>query len=380
MELFVRPNADVAGTRGVGASAGSVWNELTIAVPAYARPLELVQLLRSVEELQVLPAELLICEDGSKERQQIGEVIGAWTSRLESRGCRLTYVENDSNLGYDGNVRKLFREASGKWVMLLGNDDLMLPAAIRETRAFALEYPDVPMISTAYVKFHGSLEHIVGLSRLSERNRVFDRRNAAPAAFVKAAGFVGGLVFRRSFALEASTDAYDGTLYYQMYLAALAYCGQGIGYVCTPTVASRVGNAPLFGAASAERAVHRPGRYSPEARLAMWAGILRICQDVERQTGVSLMRGVRQELARNQSFHVFEAVAVQGRAQTWHLARGLARMGLMSGWRTWSVTLVSMALGRQVAVVFYLARGVQTASGRAMERLRALAARAVSPR
>lgn len=358
----------------------SIWDELTIAVPAYARPSELIQLLRSVEQLQVMPGELLICEDGSKERPQIREIIGSWTSRLDARGCRLTYVENDRNLGYDGNVRKLFREASGKWVMLLGNDDLMLPTAIRDMWAFASEHPDLPLICASYVKFNGIPGQIVGLCRLSERNRVFDRRNATPAAFVKAAGFVGGLVFRRSFALEASTDAYDGTLYYQMYLAALAYCGQGIGYVSTPTVASRVGNAPLFGAASAERAVHRPGRYSPEARLAMWEGILRICQDVERQTGVLLMRGVRQELARNQSFHVFEAVAVQGRAQTWRLARGLARMGLMSGWRTWTVALVSMALGRRVAVLFRLARGMQTTSARALERLRALAARAASPK
>lgn len=338
----------------------TAWDELTIAIPAYSRPAELTQLLQSIEQMPILPGEVLICEDKSPERELIRGVAATWTPVLGAHGCILRYVENTENLGYDGNVRKLFAEATRDWVMLMGNDDLVLPEAVPAIQAFCTRYPDVHMISRTFFKFQRDLGNVSGMTKVTDADRVYDRSNADAGMIVRLTGFVGGLVLNRAFALRASTNVYDGTLYYQVLLAALAFCDTGLGYIAAPIVASRTGNAPLFGAASKERSVHKPGSYSPEARLAMWRGILRICSDVEQQSGVPIMRGVRRELAGNQAFHVFELVAVQGRRATWRLAKGLYQLGLFISPLVWFLTGVSLVLGRHIRALFGFARSVQT--------------------
>jgi hypothetical protein len=337
----------------------TVWDALTIAIPAYSRPVELVQLLQSIEQMRILPGEVLICEDKSPERELIRGIAATWTPALGQHGCVLHYVENTENLGYDGNVRKLFAEASRDWVMLMGNDDLVLPDAVPAIQAFRERFADVRMISRTYFKFQRDIGNTIGLTKLAGADCVYDRSNATSGMIVRLTGFVGGLIVNRAFALRASTNAYDGTLYYQVLLAALAFCDSGLGYIATPIVASRAGNTPLFGSASKERSVHKPGSYSADSRLAMWRGILRICSDVEKQAGVPILRGIRRELGGNQSFHVFELVAVQGRRETWRFARGLYRMGLFVNPRVWLLTAAGLLLGRRVRSLFGFARTLQ---------------------
>lgn len=336
-----------------------VWKELTIAVPSYARPIELDALLRSASELTELPGEILICEDNSPDREKIRKIAEIWAPQFELGGSKLTYRENSKNLGYDGNVREVLKASSGQWIMLIGNDDLLLPSGVTRTRQRIENNPELTMFSSAYLKFRDSIQEIIGVTRICGDDQIFNFRNAESGVIIKASGFVGGLVIKKQFASDAATERFDGTLYYQVYLAALAFTRTGIGYISTPTVASRVGNAPLFGAAPSENRSHKPGIYQADARVAMWEGILNIGAAVEQASGLPILSGFRRELGGRQAFHVFELVAPQGRRALLKMVREFANLGLFSSPIAWLLTAVGIALGRWSRLFFLAVRKVQ---------------------
>jgi glycosyltransferase involved in cell wall biosynthesis len=328
------------------------WDALSIAVPVYSRPTELRELLRSINEMAVLPKEVVLCEDKSPDRYLISQLAAEWKSILALKGCDLKYVENKDNLGYDGNVRSLFATATRNWVMLLGNDDVVLPEAIPAIQQFVAEHPKTKLISRSFVRFSEDRQHPLGISRQAEQDRVYAKNNSDAGMLFRLCGFVGGLIVDRQWALRKATDKYDGTLYYQIYLAALAFSQEGIGYIASPIVGARVGNSPLFGSASAEKGTHVPGSYTPKGRAAMWHGVLRICADVEETSSVSMLKQVRRELSGRQSFHVFEMMANQGRRATLSLGRELFHIGLMRHPFPWIVFLLAMIFGRHSNVFF----------------------------
>lgn len=341
------------------AASHSIWDDLTIAVPAYSRPAELRQLLVSIANMTILPAEVLICEDKSPDRPLLAQIAAEWTTILGGKGCTLKYVENSVNLGYDGNIRNLFAQSSRPWVMLLGNDDAMLPNAVPAMQQFVGNHPGVHLISRTFVRFKRNLDEFVGITRLSHLDRVYTKDRDRPGMMVRLCGFVGGLLVDREWACRLASEDHDGTLYYQMYLAAVAFSESGIGYIAAPLVGSRAGNAPMFGSASAEKGNHVPGAYSPRARAAMWRGILNICASVERKMSVPILEDVKQELAGRQAFHVFELIMVQGRGATWELAREFHKLGLMGHPLPWVLTAFGMVFGRWSRYLFAVVRSAQ---------------------
>lgn len=336
-----------------------VWGDLTIAVPVYARPDELRLLMESISAMTVLPGEVLLCEDHSKDRPLLRQIATEWTDVLAAKGCAVAYRENPRNLGYDGNVRNLISQATRPWVLLLGNDDAMMPDAIPAIERFIAKNPGIQMMSRTFVRFQSNIHDVVGITRLSHVDCIFSKNDTPPGIILRLCGFVGGLLIHRAWAASLATDRYDGTLYYQMYLAAEAFAGQGIGYIAEPLVASHTGGVPLFGSAASENGIYSPGIYTGRARAAMWKGIIRICTDVENRTSVPLVKCVRRELSGRQSFHVFELVAVQGRRATLQLVREFYSLGLMNHPLPWAITGMSMVLGRSIRQLFGTVRFAQ---------------------
>ena len=343
----------------VGSNAGSKWDDLTIAIPAYSRPNELVDLLKSALMLSEAPGEILICEDYSAERNVIQSIAESFSDAFEKNGTLLTYHENERNLGYDANVRELLRLAKKPWVMLIGNDDILLPSAVAMARRGVERFPHVDMFSCAYLKFAGTVDNIIGSTSFSVTDIIATRQSFDSGVIVRMSGFVGGLLFRRRFAESVSTDRFDGTLYYQLYLAAHAYLTAGIGYLSTPMVASRVNNPPLFGSASAERGVHKPGLYAAEGRASMWVGILEICKRVGDVYNFPLCDGVKRELARGQAFHVYEKLSEQGRKAVWEFTRRVSSRGVIRSPRIVALILICLAFGKRSGMVFSVLRYMQ---------------------
>lgn len=338
--------------------SGKTVFDLSVGIPAYSRSRELAELLASISEQTVIPAEVTLCEDKSPEREQIRALVQEWTPRLEALGCRINYHENDENLGYDGNVRKLFAVSTTPWVMLIGNDDLLLPDCVEKIAVYLQGKPAPKMISRSFVRFDTDISQPLGMSRLSDVDAVYRAGVDKPRMLFRSCGFVGGLLVNRDWANGLATDVYDGTLYYQIYLAAEAFCGEGVGYIAAPIVGGRAGNPPLFGAAAHEKGVHVPGSYTPRGRAKMWASVLRIVDEVGRRRGVLLLDDVREELAVRQSFHVFEMMAGADRKTLVELRDELKKLGLYDRMVPRFLFTLDYVLGRHAKVFFNLLRSL----------------------
>lgn len=330
--------------------------DITVAVPAYSRVSELEQLLESVARQDVMPAELLICEDCSPERADIRRLCLKWTPILSALGCHITFHENASNLGYDANVRSLFSLGRCKWIMLLGNDDALLTTGIASVKRYLEGKPDSLCVSRTFVKFTERPDEPTGISKLFSEDQRLTADSHSPRFIFRCCGFVGGLVFNREWAQSRATDEFDGGLYYQIYLACVAYCEVGIDYIATPTIAGRAGNPPLFGSAKAEFGVHIPGSYTTEGRARMWSSVIEIAERIGKRRGMDLASDIRHELAGRQSFHIFETLATAGRARNIAMKNALQKLGLFSSPIPKFLFALNFVLGRYSALVYIAIR------------------------
>jgi glycosyltransferase involved in cell wall biosynthesis len=105
---------------------------LTIAIPTYNRSNYLARLLESLrpqmeEAGHLFSIELLMSDNASTD--STSQVIETFC-RNSSIPCRT--FRNQTNLGADGNILQCFSEAAGRYVWIIGDDDILLPGALLE--------------------------------------------------------------------------------------------------------------------------------------------------------------------------------------------------------------------------------------------------------
>jgi glycosyltransferase involved in cell wall biosynthesis len=339
----------------VSAELNTAMPRLSVCVPAYGRPEEYALLLKSIEEQTHYPHEVLVCEDGSPERDMLREMTAQFASRMQPLGLAVRFVENPTNLGYDGNLRRLIELATGTHVFFIGNDDFILPDGIHIAQSF-LAKNQVLAASRSFARFDRDPRKPIGYSRQIAIDTSIVKSSHPAGIVMRIGGFFGGLVFDRKWALQHSTQLYDGTLYYQIYLLLEAYCQGTIGYMATPTVAARADNAPLFGSAKSEKGHFTPGRYNARARGRMWESILNIAGDVERKNQMPLLVSMRSELAGRMSFHLFEMFAGRSTAEQKELKDELVRLDLFDHWMPKALHIMNTILGSYSTWVYRLVR------------------------
>ena len=99
---------------------------LTIAVPTYRRPANLRVLLDALSpQLASLPqVELLISDNCSPD--ETPDVV----REFQGAGLRYTYHRHEQNIGPDANFLSCYEKASGKYVWIFGDDDVLFPGAL----------------------------------------------------------------------------------------------------------------------------------------------------------------------------------------------------------------------------------------------------------
>lgn len=329
--------------------------DISVVVPAYNRPDELVELLRSVLDQTLMPLEVVIVEDRSPMRARIKGICEDYAPLFEREGSCLRYIENEVNLGFDRNLRKCLSAPHGKWALLLGNDDLLLPTAVEEVVKY-LSANDVLVASRSFLRFDDDVTKPLGVSKISDQDAVFRVASSPSNMIFRSGAFIGGLLFNVDFCRSNETSVYDGTLYYQIYLFSLAFCSKGIGYIATPIAAGRAGNPPMFGASDNEKSIHVPGAYTASGRAKMWQSVLNIVGDVQKKFDVNLLIDVKRELMVRQSFHIFEMNAGAGYCANRDLARELFRIGLFFHPFPFALFCINVVLGGRASIIYGLVR------------------------
>ena len=127
---------------------------ITVAVPAFRRADMLTSLIKSFQRQTCEPAELLIVDDDIES-----EAVASVVRMFAETDPRIRLHRNASNLGYYRNFLNILELARGKYVIILGDDDLFASedALAQYCKAFA-DHPEVGYVHSNVLQFNNAYE------------------------------------------------------------------------------------------------------------------------------------------------------------------------------------------------------------------------------
>lgn len=186
--------------------------KLTIAIPTYNRVDKLLICIeRVLQQTEGKPVDLVIVDNASTDAtQEILEKIN---------NNRFSYYRNDTNVGPDKNFLRGYEVATGEYVMLLGDDDYLLPGAI-DSILNALSKNPVMVYSDSCslkkekpFKYSKSRFDDIGLCIYEDKDQFFEQVDI----FVT---FMSAMVLKTDSVRKIQNkEQYIGTYFIQSYIA-----------------------------------------------------------------------------------------------------------------------------------------------------------------
>lgn len=141
------------------------WNQplLSLCITTYNRAQwlkhsldNILPQLRGIEHL----VEFVICDNASVDETE------AVVNQYARRNSCLKYYRNAQNVGMLGNLGVTARHASGKFVWIIGDDDILLEGTLNHILRAIIAFPDIELIYTNYSYTHISDPLAVNLQDL----------------------------------------------------------------------------------------------------------------------------------------------------------------------------------------------------------------------
>lgn len=299
----------------------------SICIPAYNRPKTIGPLLDSILSQDYDDYDVVICEDDSPLR---AEVRSAVLEFAQQHPGRVKYYENETNLGYDGNLRNLVATASGAYCLFMGDDDLLCAGALGRIATAINRYPDVGVVLRSYASFNDSPECIDQVFRYFPQEAFFPAGPDTIVTFFRRSVVIPGMVVRRDKAADLATNRFDGTLLYQLYLVSSILTTANGVFLPEVLVLYRNGGVPFFGNSPAERGRFVPTQHTPESSLHFMRGMLRIARHVEESAGVL----IREKIVRDIGNYSYPVLAIQADKELRVFGRYYMELGKMGLWKS----------------------------------------------
>ena len=281
--------------------------KISVCIPSFNRKEVLAPLLESVLLQDYTDCEIVVCEDKSPERSEIRQIVNGFIARNPGR---IKYFENETNLGYDANLRNIIEKASGKYCFFMGNDDLMCKGALSTVASALKRHDNIGVVLRTYASFDGTPENINQVFRYFEKETLFPAGPRAIAAFYRRSVVIPGMVLHRAEALKYSTDKFDGILLYQLYLVANILVTMNGVSLPEITVLYRNGGIPYFGTSEKERGKFVPTVRTPESSVHFMRGMIEIAKYVEKSRNVPIAGAILKDIG-NYSYPILSLQAGQ---------------------------------------------------------------------
>lgn len=186
---------------------------ISICIPQYNRIQFLLKNLRILEKLNYNDVEVIVSDDAS-----IDETEAEITKIHSTYRFPLKYKRFPKNVGYDANLRSSLEMATGDYCFILGNDDTLEDPDCLGPLVSFLEENSRPEIGFCnYVEAHSPGKVITRANRTGVVGEGFD----VALRYYRSFSFVAGIIIRRDIFNTYNTSKVDGSVYVQMYLAAL---------------------------------------------------------------------------------------------------------------------------------------------------------------
>jgi glycosyltransferase involved in cell wall biosynthesis len=296
---------------------------LSVCILAYNRANLLGLLLDSILTQDYRNFEIVICEDKSAQRAEIARIAADYAARHPGY---IRYSENETTLGYDGNLRRVVECAAGEYCMFMGNDDLLCPGALGAVAKAVETHANVGVVLRSYAAFDDDPARIVQEFRYFDRELIFPAGADSIGTVFRRSVVISGMVVNRAAAQAVATDRYDGILLYQLYLVARILVRHDCVYLPQILTLYRNGGVPEFGNAAAERGKFVPREHTPGSSLHFMRGMLEIARDVEQTEGVQIYDRILRDIG-NYSYPVLSIQHDKPLAVFWRYYRALGRLG-----------------------------------------------------
>jgi glycosyltransferase involved in cell wall biosynthesis len=181
----------------------------SICIPQHNRTAFLIEACRSLANQTFRDFEVCISDDCSTDGKE-GELIAF----LEQSGLKYVYHRQEQNLRYDGNLRASISLSQGKYCFLLGNDD-----ALQSGTTLQEIHDDIERLGPAAVVITNFQDFRTGKKVLRVKDTKLQGSGPVVAANnFRNVSFVSGVLLDGPRARALTTDKWDGSEMYQMYL------------------------------------------------------------------------------------------------------------------------------------------------------------------
>ena len=227
---------------------------VSICIPSYNRPAELRRLLESIDSKRIQDIEVVICEDKAPRRLEVRKQVDEFKAHTQ---YEVNYIENEQNCGYYKNLRNLINNATGEFIVFMGDDDLFVEGAFDQYLQFIENHRHCGYILRSYRNNYkdGSIE----VFRYFSTDKEFEASKDTYINLFGKSVFVSGFTIRRDCAKEFESDLFDGSLLYQMYLLAETCYKYPSAYSRIIITQAIEGGVPYFGSSEAEKDIYTPG-------------------------------------------------------------------------------------------------------------------------
>ena len=183
----------------------------SVCIPQFNRTSFLLGVLRSIEAQDTRDFEVCVSDDCSTD-ERWPEVLEC----LRQSTMAFAFRRAERNLRYDGNLRQAMALATGRYVFLLGNDDVLKDGRVLSTLRGEMDRAGDPaVVFTNFEEFSTG----VPTRRVRQTGVIGSGPDVAAASFRKFS-FVSGVVLAAAPTRAFATAKWDGSEMYQMYIGS----------------------------------------------------------------------------------------------------------------------------------------------------------------
>ncbi len=144
----------------------------TFCIPTYKRSKDLKAALDSVFAQQTdIPFNVIVSDNCPERNDETESII----SNCYSYKDNLYYFKNAENLGMAGNWNRLILECKTKYMIMLHDDDVLLPQYLERIAHFLYNIENIAILNVGKIRWDGHANHIKGQIRNKEDYYLFSK-------------------------------------------------------------------------------------------------------------------------------------------------------------------------------------------------------------
>jgi abequosyltransferase len=284
---------------------------ISVCIPAFNRPEFMGDLLDTIVSQDFSDFEIIVCEDNSPKTLKVEQVVNRYIEMYKH--IKIRFIRNKKTLGYDGNFRKLIDVSNGEYCVYMGDDDLMCEGALSRI-ASVIDNFHPGVIIRSWARADRDSKEILEIFRYFDGDRLFKAGNDGVVTMYRRSVAIAGYTVNRDLAKKQSTDRFDGTLLYQLYLTGMIISNSN-GYYISDLIAimrkdSSQSPTHFFGTAEAEKGRFKPGELKSSQSLNFIDGMIEIAKYLEHELN---MPDLYREILRDMSSYSYPLLSVQSK-------------------------------------------------------------------